>query len=193
MEYFTRNQSLNCKDIPIIITSSSYSNYQPKLIFFTMANAILKLTTVLILLIFSTLHDSHFASSTDVDEDHEDINEEEEEEYVLDTRIPHLGPRSRFLATIIKKGRQCNLETNNICNGVRANKGRDLLFCCKKHCRNVLSDKNNCKVCGNKCKLGQRCCDGVCTNVLSNASHCGKCNKKCSPGDSCGSGVCGYA
>jgi len=185
MEYFTTSHTLNCKHIPIIIiTSSSYSNYNPKLIFFPMANTTLKLTTLLILLIFSTLHD--FASSTDIDE-------EEEDEYVLDTPVPRLGPRSRFLATIIKKGRQCNRETNNICNGVRANKGRDLLFCCKNHCRNVLSDKNHCKVCGNKCKQGERCCNGVCTNVLSNAYHCGKCNKRCSPGDSCGSGVCGYA
>ncbi|CAJ1957129.1 unnamed protein product [Sphenostylis stenocarpa] len=157
-----------------------------------MSNTILKLTTILILLIFSTLHNSHSASSTDVDQDH-DINEEEEEEYVLDTPVPHLGPRSRFLATIIRKGRQCNRETYNICNGVRANKGRDLLFCCKKHCRNVHSDKNNCGACGHKCKEGERCCSGVCTNVLSNANHCGKCNKKCSPGDSCGNGFCGYA
>ncbi|KAG4968992.1 hypothetical protein AAZX31_12G213400 [Glycine max] len=158
-----------------------------------MANTILNLTTIIILLISLALHNSHFVvSSTDIDQDH-DINEEEEEEYVLDTAIPHLGPRSRFLATIIKKGRQCDRETNNICNGVRANKGRDLLFCCKKHCRNVLSDKNNCSVCGNKCKQGERCCNGVCTNVLSNVRHCGKCNKQCSPGDSCGNGVCGYA
>ncbi|XP_047163269.1 protein GRIM REAPER-like [Vigna umbellata] len=159
-----------------------------------MANTILKLTTFLLLLIFATLHDSQFGSASGVDDknDHE-RNEEEEEDYVLDSPISHLGPRSRFLATVIKKGRQCNVETNNICNGVRANKGRDLLYCCKKHCRNVLSDKNNCKVCGNKCKQGERCCDGVCTNVLSNASHCGKCKKKCSSGDSCGSGVCGYA
>ncbi|KAG4981457.1 hypothetical protein JHK82_034699 [Glycine max] len=158
-----------------------------------MANTILNLTTIIILLISLALHNSHFVvSSTDIDQDH-DFNEEEEEEYVLDTPIPHLGPRSRFLATIIKKGRQCDRETNNICNGVRANKGRDLLFCCKKHCRNVLSDKNNCSVCGNKCKQGERCCNGVCTNVLSNVRHCGKCNKQCSPGDSCGNGVCGYA
>ncbi|QCE09953.1 protein GRIM REAPER [Vigna unguiculata] len=156
-----------------------------------MANTILKLTAFLVLLIFSTLHDSHFASATDVqDQNH---NEEEDEDYVLDTPITHSGPRSRFLVSVIKKGRQCNAESNNICNGVRANKGRDLLYCCKTHCRNVLRDKNNCKVCGNKCKQGERCCNGVCTNVLSNANHCGKCDKKCSSGDSCGNGVCGYA
>ncbi|KAH1103715.1 hypothetical protein GLYMA_13G276200v4 [Glycine max] len=136
-----------------------------------MAKTILNLT-ILILLVSLALHNSHFVvSSTDIDQDH-DINEEEEEEY-----------------TIIKKGRQCDHETNNIYNGVSTNKGRDLLFCCKNHCRNVLSDKNNCRVCGNKCKQGERCCNGVCTNVLSNARHCGKCNKQCSPGDSCGNGV----
>jgi hypothetical protein len=152
-----------------------------------MANTILKLTIILSLLISLSL----FVSSNDDDNNHHDIEDEEEQEYyVLDT---HHGSRSRFLANIIKKGRQCNRETNNICNGVRANKGNDLLFCCKKHCRNVLSDKNNCNVCGNKCKQGERCCNGVCTNVLSNVRHCGKCKKECSNGDPCGNGFCGYA
>lgn len=57
-----------------------------------MAKTILNLT-ILILLVSLALHNSHFVvSSTDIDQDH-DINEEEEEEYVLDTPIPHLGPR----------------------------------------------------------------------------------------------------
>ena len=156
-----------------------------------MANTILKLTTIISLLIPLALH-SQLVSSIDID----DIENELEEEYVLDTPLPHLGPtRSRFLASIIiKKGAHCDAVTNNICNGVPANKGKGLLFCCKKHCRNVLSDRNNCGVCGHKCKgLGERCCNGVCTNVLSNDNHCGKCNKKCSPGDTCGNGFCGYA
>ncbi|KAG5114198.1 hypothetical protein JHK82_037467 [Glycine max] len=63
-----------------------------KFIFITMAKTILNLT-ILILLVSLALHNSHFVvSSTDIDQDH-DINEEEEEEYVLDTPIPHLGPR----------------------------------------------------------------------------------------------------
>nr|AFK44311.1 unknown [Lotus japonicus] len=160
-----------------------------------MANTILKLTAIILSLLISlALNNSHFVSSTD-DLNHDDQieDEEEAEEYVLDTPLPHLGPRSRFLASVIKKGTHCDRETNNICNGVPANKGRDMLFCCKKHCRNVLSDKNNCGVCGNKCKHGERCCGGVCTNVLSNVHHCGKCKKECSPGDLCGNGFCGYA
>ncbi|XP_061350947.1 protein GRIM REAPER-like [Gastrolobium bilobum] len=155
-----------------------------------MANTILKLTTILSLIILLALHSSKYVSSTNIDHD---IEDEDELEYVLDTPLPHLGPRSRFLASIIKKGTQCDHETHNICNGVRANKGNDLLFCCKKHFRNVLSDKNNCGVCEHKCKEGERCCGGVCTHVLSNVHHCGKCNKKCSPGDLCENGICNYA
>ncbi|XP_004488726.1 uncharacterized protein [Cicer arietinum] len=157
-----------------------------------MATKILKLTLILSLLISLAL----FVSSNDDDINHhdmEDDDEDEEEFYVVDTSSQHHGSRSRFLANIIKKGKQCNLESNNVCNGVKANKGRDLLFCCKKHCRNVLSDKNNCGVCGQKCNQGQRCCNGVCTNVLSNVHHCGKCNNECSAGHLCGNGFCGYA
>lgn len=156
-----------------------------------MANKILNFTIILSLLISLVL----FVSSNN-DIDHEiDEDENEEEYYVVDnaTSLHHNGPRSRFLASIIKKGTRCDRETNNICHGVRANKGKDMLFCCKKHCRNVLSDKNNCGVCGHKCKQGERCCNGVCTNVLSNVRHCGKCNKECSSGDLCGNGFCGYA
>ncbi|CAK8535095.1 unnamed protein product [Lathyrus sativus] len=157
-----------------------------------MAYKILKLTIILSILISLSLS----VSSNDDDKNHHDIDEDEEaqEFYIVDTPLQHDGSsRSRFLASIIKKGKQCNLESNNICNGVRANKGKDLLFCCKKHCRNVLSDKNNCNECGHKCKQGERCCNGVCTNVLSNVHHCGKCKKECSSGDPCENGFCGYA
>ncbi|XP_050879365.1 protein GRIM REAPER [Lathyrus oleraceus] len=161
-----------------------------------MANKILKLTIILSILISLSL----FVSSNDDDKSHHDIVEDEDEDeeaqdfYIVDTPLQHHGSsRSRFLASIIKKGRRCNLESSNICNGVRANKGKDLLFCCKKHCRNVLSDKNNCNVCGHKCKEGERCCNGVCTNVLTNVHHCGKCKNECSSGAPCGNGFCGYA
>ncbi|KAK2369438.1 Stigma-specific Stig1 family protein [Trifolium repens] len=157
-----------------------------------MANKILKLTIILSILISLAL----FVSSNDDDINHHDMEEEDEEEqdfYVVDTPLQNQRSRSRFLASIIKKGTHCDRETNNICNGVRANKGKDLLFCCKKHCRNILSDKNNCNVCGHKCKQGEKCCNGICTNVMSNVNHCGKCKKECSNGDPCGNGFCGYA
>ncbi|XP_027342940.1 protein GRIM REAPER [Abrus precatorius] len=152
---------------------------------------ILKLTTIIFLFISLALCSSQFVSSTDSDND---MNEDEEEDYVLDNPLTHLGTRSRFLASvIIKKGARCDLNTKNICNGVPAKKGTQLLFCCKNHCRNVLSDKNNCMTCGKKCKEGERCCNGVCTNVSSNVHHCGKCNKKCSHGVLCENRICGYA
>ncbi|XP_059440945.1 protein GRIM REAPER-like [Corylus avellana] len=146
-----------------------------------MASTLLKLTTTLLLLSFH----SHLSfSSNDI---------EDNEEYVVDSPLANLRSRSRFLATVIKEGAQCNSITRNVCNGMSANKGASLLHCCKKHCRNVLGDKNNCGRCGNKCKQGQRCCNGACINTAFNVNHCGKCNKKCAHGLRCEYGYCGYA
>ncbi|KAL0306515.1 UNVERIFIED_CONTAM: protein GRIM REAPER [Sesamum radiatum] len=80
-------------------------------------------------------------------------NEDEDEEYVLDSVFANSTMRrSRFLASSvkkIKKGTSCDAKTNPyVCNGVSANKGSSLLHCCKKHCRDVLGDRNNCGVCG---------------------------------------------
>ncbi|KAB2086476.1 hypothetical protein ERO13_A04G031920v2 [Gossypium hirsutum] len=124
-----------------------------------------------------------------------------EEEYVLDhpVIIPNLRSRSRFLKTSptkdkIRKGADCDPHPSlNICKGISANNGTSLLYCCKTHCRNVLSDRNNCGKCGNRCKFGQRCCGGVCTNVANNVNHCGKCGNQCSSGVQCDNGFCGYA
>lgn len=155
-----------------------------------MACALLKLTTILSLIIPLLLLalQSHLAFSNDI-EDNEDI------EYVVDSPLPNLRSRSRFLAStvIIKKGAHCDAISHNICNGIRATKGKALLYCCKKHCRNVLGDKNNCGSCGKKCKQGERCCDGKCAHISSNVNHCGKCNKKCAHGVKCEYGYCGYA
>ncbi|KAI4322951.1 hypothetical protein L6164_022597 [Bauhinia variegata] len=148
---------------------------------------LLKLTAILSLLIFLTLHSKMAISTNTEDED------DEEEEYVVDTPISVSGSKSRFLARILKKGMRCDPIANNICNGVPSSKGTGLLYCCKKHCRNVLRDKNNCSRCGHKCKQGQRCCNGICTDVLFHANHCGKCERKCIPGVSCENGFCGYA
>nr|GMD90183.1 protein GRIM REAPER [Ipomoea batatas] len=122
-----------------------------------------------------------------------DADDDEAEEYIIDAPFsgaPRL--RSRFLASI-RKGKSCNAVSNNVCNGVSANNGTSLLYCCKKHCRNVLGDMNNCGGCGRKCGFGQRCCGGVCTDVVYNALHCGKCTTACLPGVKCNYGSCGYA
>ncbi|KAF9666769.1 hypothetical protein SADUNF_Sadunf16G0263100 [Salix dunnii] len=105
-----------------------------------MARALLKLATILSL-IFSIL----LASSTQITLS-SDI-EDDDEVYVLDTRPENFRPKSRFLASVVKKGTRCNTERNNVCNGVSANKGTSLIYCCKKHCRNVLGDRNNCGIC----------------------------------------------
>ncbi|KAL6283620.1 hypothetical protein ACE6H2_014549 [Prunus campanulata] len=151
-----------------------------------MAN-FLKLTTILSLMIPSlvlALHSQMAFSSSEL---------EEKEEYVLDSPNPSFRSRSRFLASIIKKGAHCDPIKHNICNGISANKGTSILHCCKTHCRNVLGDRNNCGKCGNKCKLGMHCCNGTCINTTFNANNCGKCGKKCKYGVKCEYGYCGYA
>ncbi|KAL5989849.1 hypothetical protein ACLOJK_010744 [Asimina triloba] len=124
----------------------------------------------------------------------DDPDMEDDEEYVVDNPFHGLNLRSgsRFLATTnIKKGLQCEAGPKNICSGVSVNNGTGLLQCCKEHCRDVLSDRDNCGVCGRKCSFGQLCCNGQCTDIAYNVDHCGKCDKKCKPGVKCEYGVCG--
>ncbi|KAL6570615.1 hypothetical protein OROGR_000165 [Orobanche gracilis] len=124
--------------------------------------------------------------------------ENEYGEYTLDSVFSNdKVRRSRFLASTVKKIKKsatCDAKTNpGVCNGVSANEGTSLLNCCKKHCRDVLGDRNNCGRCGQKCRLNERCCGGVCTDVLRNRTNCGKCKKKCAKGVGCEIGFCGYA
>lgn len=153
-----------------------------------MASVLINLATILslslpLLLIFSH---PHVALLTDTAEDDDGF-------YVLDEPLPNLRSRSRFLASVIKKGTHCDPINNNVCNGISANNGTSLLYCCKTHCRNVLRDRNNCGACGQKCKLGELCCNGTCINIAYSTDNCGKCNNKCLPGLKCQYGTCGYA
>lgn len=137
-----------------------------------MAKTLFKLTTILSLLI--TFLSLHYQTSSSLP-------------------FPQYKSRSTFLATTIKKGANCNPIGKNICNGILANKGTELLQCCKKKCVNIVGDMNHCGKCGKKCKQGERCCGGVCTNILNNVKNCGKCNNKCKHGIRCRIGFCGYA
>ncbi|KAJ8755101.1 hypothetical protein K2173_016812 [Erythroxylum novogranatense] len=153
-----------------------------------MALSLLQRTTIRSLLIplLLLLH-AQMALSTDI---------EDYEEYFLDTQnLPHFRSRSRFLAGLnrIKKGAYCNARGYNICNGVPANNGTSLLYCCKKHCRNVIRDENNCGKCGKKCKFSEHCCNGRCINAMKDQNNCSKCNHKCGRGLKCEYGSCGYA
>jgi len=72
-------------------------------------------------------------------------------------------------------------------------KGSEGPDCCKKKCVNVSRDRNNCGMCGKKCKYSQVCCKGKCVNPMSDKHHCGKCGNKCTKGDFCVFGLCSYA
>ncbi|KAL1537730.1 protein GRIM REAPER-like [Salvia divinorum] len=147
---------------------------------------ILNLLTILSLLLFQT--------SLSFEDEGIEV-----EYYLLDSLISTTNAvrsrASRFLASAVKKGARCGAATSHgvACDGVRANNGTCLLYCCKKHCRNVLGDHNNCGVCGHKCRFAERCCSGVCTNVLGNTANCGNCGRKCPRGVECEFGNCGYA
>ncbi|CAL9184763.1 unnamed protein product [Musa hybrid cultivar] len=113
---------------------------------------------------------------------------------MMSSHFMGLHPRagSRLLA-VVKKGDRCDPVTNNICQRVQAKDSRQLLHCCKKHCRNVLSDRNNCGVCGHKCGFGHLCCSGKCTAVAYDVNNCGKCGTACQAELRCEYGSCGYA
>lgn len=156
-----------------------------------MASILLKFTAIILCFIFPFL----LISSTNANRNsaflYDDEESNDEYYYTLDTPFSNL--KSGKKVTTIKKGTSCDANRNNICDGVSANNGTSMLYCCKKHCRNVLGDMNNCGKCQKKCNMLQRCCGGVCTNVVYNPLHCGKCYKACLPGVPCENGYCGYA
>ncbi|TKY72183.1 Stigma-specific STIG protein 3 [Spatholobus suberectus] len=73
---------------------------------------------------------------------------------------------------------------------VKGSEGPD---CCRKKCVNVLTDRNNCGMCGKRCKYSQVCCKGKCVNPMFDKHHCGRCGNKCNKGDLCVYGLCSYA
>lgn len=147
--------------------------------------------TAIILMLMSVLVISYSQSASIRSYD----EESEEEEYIVDAPLGNRGLRSRFLASnvVINKGTRCWGKKREVCDGVWANKGKSLVYCCKTHCRNVLGDKNNCGGCGVKCGLGHSCCAGRCINVGSDANNCGNCNLVCAKATGCRFGFCAYA
>ncbi|PKA46841.1 hypothetical protein AXF42_Ash015735 [Apostasia shenzhenica] len=108
-------------------------------------------------------------------------------------RRPRAGSRL-ILEDKPKKGDHCTPASNNVCPaGTPGRGGIELLSCCKNHCRDVLSDRNNCGGCGGACGFGQLCCNGRCTAVAYDVNNCGECGTVCRPGDRCEYGSCGYA
>nr|GMD11371.1 stigma-specific STIG1-like protein 1 [Ipomoea batatas] len=100
-----------------------------------------------------------------------------------------------FLA---QKGKETKAEKtrNQTCNKnprICRAKGSPGPDCCKKKCVNVMSDRQNCGVCGKKCRYDETCCRGKCVSVLFDKNNCGGCRKKCKKGTTCVYGMCSYA
>lgn len=94
----------------------------------------------------------------------------------------------RFLAQQPRGLMKCN-KNPRLCRA-KGSPGPD---CCNKKCVNVNTDKQNCGLCGRKCKHMEICCKGSCVNPMVNKRHCGGCNYVCKRGDSCVHGMCNYA
>nr|GEY73871.1 hypothetical protein [Tanacetum cinerariifolium] len=95
---------------------------------------------------------------------------------------------SRFLAQHSSGLLKCN-KNPRLCRA-RGSPGPD---CCNKKCVNVKTDKQNCGLCGKKCKHQEICCKGKCVNVMKDKRHCGGCDKRCKKGNTCVYGMCSYA
>ncbi|OVA20455.1 Stigma-specific protein Stig1 [Macleaya cordata] len=72
-------------------------------------------------------------------------------------------------------------------------KGSPGPHCCKNKCVNVLKDRQNCGMCGKKCKHTDICCGGKCINPSFDKRHCGGCNNRCNADGFCTFGLCNYA
>nr|GMD08950.1 stigma-specific STIG1-like protein 1 [Ipomoea batatas] len=97
-----------------------------------------------------------------------------------------------------QKGKEKKAEKtrNQTCNKnprICRAKGSPGPDCCKKKCVNVMSDRQNCGVCGKKCRYDETCCRGKCVSVLFDKNNCGGCRKKCKKGTTCVYGMCSYA
>ncbi|KAF9619235.1 hypothetical protein IFM89_005789 [Coptis chinensis] len=100
-----------------------------------------------------------------------------------------LGGESRFLYQQKQKGKLTCNKYPRICRTKRS-PGPD---CCKKKCVNVMTDQQNCGMCGNRCRYPQICCRGNCVNPRNDRKNCGGCNIRCKRGDFCSYGMCNYA
>src|SRR4051794_18500956 len=59
--------------------------------------------------------------------------------------------------------------------------------CCQGVCKSILTDDNNCGVCGKQCFIGD-CCNGTCKSS-DDPKNCGGCGNVCKSGD-CVEGRC---
>ncbi|KAJ0830136.1 putative stigma-specific protein Stig1 [Helianthus annuus] len=94
-----------------------------------------------------------------------------------------------------KRGNSCMLGMCSYADNPRLcrAKGSPGPDCCKKKCVNVKTDKQNCGLCGKKCKHQEICCNGKCVNLMTDKRNCGGCNNRCKRANSCMSGMCSYA
>jgi hypothetical protein len=73
-------------------------------------------------------------------------------------------------------GNRCEENSKECrCNGGPACSGATT--CCATGCKNLLTDVQNCGMCGRACVAGQLCCNGSC--VDQGPQNCGGCGMKC--------------
>ncbi|KAK1422580.1 hypothetical protein QVD17_17863 [Tagetes erecta] len=119
------------------------------------------------------------------------IEHEGDEEDLLPSYDDSVRGTSRFLAQLHDNSYRVKCNKNPRLCRAKGSPGPD---CCKKKCVNVKTDKQNCGLCGKKCKNQEICCNGKCVNLMRDKRHCGGCNNRCKrSGSSCRYGMCTYA
>jgi hypothetical protein len=83
-----------------------------------------------------------------------------------------------------------NLMTDNNNCGVCGNRCATGKSCCAGNCVDTTASNANCGTCGNSCGSGVTCCSSVCRNTSSDNSNCGSCGKTCGLLTGCNSGTC---
>jgi len=80
---------------------------------------------------------------------------------------------------------------------------------CAGACANLMSDRDNCGICGKTCGDGMSCsqgqcsetctnaketrCNGTCIDTLADPANCGTCGNACKASQACNAGTCGCA
>nr|GMD06951.1 stigma-specific STIG1-like protein 1 [Ipomoea batatas] len=128
--------------------------------------------------------------------------DEEEEEAAGDGGLLNAAEPPQFLRgtgrILAQKGKEKKVEKarNLTCNKnprICRAKGSPGPDCCKKKCVDVMNDRQNCGLCGKKCRYNETCCRGKCVSTLFDKNNCGGCRKKCKKGTTCVYGMCSYA
>ncbi|OVA03411.1 Stigma-specific protein Stig1 [Macleaya cordata] len=149
---------------------------------------LIKLYLIVVVLAMASVLSIHAKSHVDKeDEDQIHVLHDQSQENFSLRRLSHYFHAHRKPVSH-HNNKNCN-KFPMICQA----KGSPGPHCCKKKCVNVLKDRQNCGLCGKKCKYTEICCRGKCVNPSFDKRHCGGCSNRCNGDGFCAFGLCNYA